>query len=69
MASSHCDEDRAFDILRRASQRTNIKLREVARQIVLKTADQQPGFPAGRLRREAGEPIPFPTGQPGRRPA
>jgi LmbE family N-acetylglucosaminyl deacetylase len=35
MASSHCDEDVAFDILRRASQRANVKLREVARQVVM----------------------------------
>jgi hypothetical protein len=38
MANTHCDEDQAFDILRRASQRTNVKLREVARQIVLKSS-------------------------------
>jgi hypothetical protein len=34
MASTRCDEAEAFDILRRASQRANIKLREVARQVV-----------------------------------
>jgi hypothetical protein len=38
MANTRCDQDQAFDILRRASQRTNVKLREVARQIVLKSS-------------------------------
>jgi transcriptional regulator with GAF, ATPase, and Fis domain len=34
MARSRTDADEAFEILRRASQRQNVKLREVARQIV-----------------------------------
>jgi GAF domain-containing protein len=34
MAKERCDEDEAFDILRRASQRTNRKLRDIARQVV-----------------------------------
>jgi PAS domain S-box-containing protein len=34
MAREGCDEDRAFDMLRRASQRTNRKLREIAHQVV-----------------------------------
>ena len=34
MANEHCGEDEAFDILRRASQRTNRKLRDIARQVV-----------------------------------
>ena len=38
MARSHCDADRAFDILRRASQRQNVKLRQIAHTIVVNTA-------------------------------
>ena len=34
MGAQGCDEDRAFEILVRASQRENIKLRDVARRIV-----------------------------------
>jgi GAF domain-containing protein len=34
MAQSGCDEDRAFDVLRRASQRENKKLRDVAQGVV-----------------------------------
>ena len=34
MVRSRCDADRAFDILRRASQRQNVKLREIAHTIV-----------------------------------
>ncbi|MDQ6949357.1 MAG: ANTAR domain-containing protein, partial [Actinomycetota bacterium] len=34
MARTDVSDDEAFDILRRASQRMNIKLREVAAQIV-----------------------------------
>jgi GAF domain-containing protein len=34
MAQSNCDADTAFDILRRASQRQNIKLRDIAHGIV-----------------------------------
>jgi GAF domain-containing protein len=34
MARERCDSDRAFDVLRRASQRTNRKLREIAEEIV-----------------------------------
>jgi GAF domain-containing protein len=38
MARSHCDADQAFDILRRASQRQNVKLRDIAHTIVVHTA-------------------------------
>jgi GAF domain-containing protein len=38
MARSHCDADRAFDVLRRASQRQNVKLRDIAHTIVINTA-------------------------------
>jgi AmiR/NasT family two-component response regulator len=41
MAQSRCDADQAFDMLRRASQRTNTKLREVAAEIVRKTGGAQ----------------------------
>jgi GAF domain-containing protein len=34
MAESHISADQAFDVLRRASQRNNVKLRVIARQIV-----------------------------------
>ena len=38
MARSRCDADWAFDILRRASQRQNVKLRQIAHTIVVNTA-------------------------------
>jgi GAF domain-containing protein len=38
MARSHCDAEQAFDILRRASQRQNVKLRDIAHTIVVNTA-------------------------------
>ena len=34
MAAQHCHEDTAFELLVRASQRENVKLREIARRIV-----------------------------------
>jgi len=37
MAQSHCGEAQAFDLLRRASQRSNVPIRERAAQIVAKT--------------------------------
>jgi GAF domain-containing protein len=40
MAESHIDADRAFDVLRRASQRNNVKLRVIARQIVANASRQ-----------------------------
>jgi two-component system, response regulator / RNA-binding antiterminator len=42
MTQSDCGQDEAFDLLRRASQRTNMPVRELAAQIVAKT----PGDPA-----------------------
>jgi ANTAR domain len=69
MANSHCDEDQAFEILRRASQRTNVKLREVARQLVEKTAAEQAVRPTDRFHRGSLEPLSWPGGQHGRRPA
>ena len=38
MAQNHCDPDRAFEILRRASQRSNTKLRVLAEELVTRTA-------------------------------
>jgi AmiR/NasT family two-component response regulator len=43
MAREGCDEDTAFDMLRRASQRTNVKLRDIARQIVEANARSHDG--------------------------
>ena len=37
MAHEHCSSDEAFDILRRASQHANVKLRDVAREYVRST--------------------------------
>lgn len=34
MARSHCTPDEAFDQLRRASMRSNVKVRDIARQVV-----------------------------------
>ena len=43
MASqSHCRDAQAFDLLRRASQRGNMPVRELAAQIVAKTAQVSP---------------------------
>jgi hypothetical protein len=38
MAQTHCDPDQAFEILRRASQRSNTKLRLLALDLVARTA-------------------------------
>ena len=42
MAQSHCGDAQAFDLLRRASQRSNVPVRELAAQIVAKTAQVSP---------------------------
>jgi len=42
MAQSHCGDVQAFDLLRRASQRSNVPVRELAAQIVAKTAQVPP---------------------------
>jgi hypothetical protein len=46
MAQSHCGHAQAFDLLRRASQRSNVPVRELAAQIVAKTAQ----VPSKRVR-------------------
>jgi hypothetical protein len=38
MAQTRCDADQAFEILRRASQRSNTKLRVLAQDLVARTA-------------------------------
>ena len=40
MAAQRCDEDEAFAMLVRASQRENVKLREIARRIVADAAER-----------------------------
>ena len=42
MAQSHCGHAQAFDLLRRASQRSNVPVRELAAQIVAKAAQIPP---------------------------
>ena len=42
MAQSHCGHSQAFDLLRRASQRSNVPVRDLAAQIVAKTAQGPP---------------------------
>ena len=42
MAQNHCGHEQAFDLLRRASQRSNVPVRELAAQIVAKTAQVPP---------------------------
>jgi hypothetical protein len=49
MAHAGCQPDEAFDILRRASQRTNIKVRDLAADIVRRASE-------GGLRPPAGNP-------------
>jgi ANTAR domain len=48
MAQSGCDQDQAFDLLRRASQRSNVPVRELAAQLVANTAH------AAKATRKAG---------------
>jgi AmiR/NasT family two-component response regulator len=42
MAQSHCGEAEAFDMLRRASQRSNVRVRDLAAQLVAKTTRARP---------------------------
>jgi AmiR/NasT family two-component response regulator len=42
MGSEGCTADGAFDILRRASQRQNVKLRDIAEQLVARAQHKQP---------------------------
>ena len=43
MARQHVSDDEAFAILRRASQRMNVKIRELADRVVHPPLDEQPG--------------------------
>jgi hypothetical protein len=45
MAQTHCDADQAFEILRRASQRSNTKLRLLAEDLITRTTTKV-GHPA-----------------------
>jgi hypothetical protein len=42
MAQSHCDEARAFDLLRQVSQRCNVPVRDLAAQLVATTTQPPP---------------------------
>jgi hypothetical protein len=42
MAQSHCDAAEAFDMLRQASQRTNVPVRDIAARIVTATTHEAP---------------------------
>ena len=46
MARQHVSDDEAFAILRRASQRMNVKIRELADRVVHPPPEEQPGAPA-----------------------
>jgi transcriptional regulator with GAF, ATPase, and Fis domain len=48
MAQQHCSLEDAFAILRKASQGRNIKLRDVAAQVVASVQRRSPGRPGGR---------------------
>jgi hypothetical protein len=58
MAQYRCSPDEAFELLRRASQRGNVKVSDLAAQIVEQTTSPEP--------RPAGAPAP-PTSNGGRR--
>jgi AmiR/NasT family two-component response regulator len=46
MAQTHCTADQAFEILRRASQRSNTKLRVLAMDLVARTSRPPQARPA-----------------------
>jgi ANTAR domain len=54
MAQCGWPEDQAFDALRRASQRANIKVRDLAAKIVAKTAQSAPAQSPSGDRRQIG---------------
>jgi hypothetical protein len=56
MAQAGCGPDEAFDMLRRASQRTNVRVRDLAAEIVGRSVTRgRPKPPPGAMRR-ASEP-------------
>jgi GAF domain-containing protein len=54
MGQQRCTSDKAFDILRRASQRRNVKLRDVAADILMGISGQPPRRPSFRDRSLGG---------------
>lgn len=46
MATEHCPRDKAFALLRSASQNTNVKLRDLAATIVTRASGEPPGLTA-----------------------
>jgi hypothetical protein len=61
MAQSHCDEPRAFDLLRQASQRRNVPVRVLAAQLVAQTAEPPPAAKLARPGRSPRRPTPSPA--------
>jgi hypothetical protein len=57
MAQSRCGDAEAFDLLRRASQRSNVPVRELAAQIVAQPRGPRPSLPS--------KPGPMPSPDPG----
>jgi len=64
VAQAHCRPDEAFDLLRRASQRANVPVRDLAAQIVAKTAAGR-AHPGGGGKKASASPAPH--GAPARR--
>jgi len=68
MAQHRCEPEEAFDLLRRVSQRTNVKVRELAAQIVDRTAscdddgNVTPITPGARMYRQPGTHARLPAG-------
>jgi hypothetical protein len=58
MAQAGCDPEKAFDILRRASQRTNVKIRDLAADVVDRASrgGARPSDPSRRPRPNAEQP-------------
>jgi hypothetical protein len=53
MTQSRCGPEEAFQLLRQASQRSNVPVRDLAAQIVAATAEPPPAPPRGRAGRAA----------------
>jgi hypothetical protein len=51
MAQQNCDAEQAFDLLRRASQRSNTPVRELAAKIVQHAQGQRPSRTSGKTAR------------------
>jgi hypothetical protein len=67
MAQFGWTEDEAFDALRKASQRSNVRVRDLAVAIVARTA--QPAQPRSAVDRAQAAVLPFPETQPAADPA